>query len=334
MKVSSINLLCWLTSASLTFGLAAYCYDFLQRREDLEKPYDKAYVGQVLNETIAPPEEVKEGVDYRGQVVPIFHNMNWTGKPDPKVIPKGPETTQPLAVQHKPVSDLLSIIYVQVDTDDPGASKILVLYKGELASQGDAELRVGSTLPKPHDYAAVHQIRADRIEFTFTGDDGRENESIGTDAVDEEVLIHVVADGQVITPNLRAVPQARERVVQNPAKTQLIAANTWQLGTEDVSDFAENYQRILTHDVRTKTHYDENGRRDGVEITEVRDDSIVARHGVKSGDVFISINGHPVTSEQEAIKFVKNNADKYTVWEVVMISRGRRVTKVFRNPEE
>jgi S1-C subfamily serine protease len=68
---------------------------------------------------------------------------------------------------------------------------------------------------------------------------------------------------------------------------------------------------------------------EGIEITEVAPGSIAAQHGVKSGDVIVSVNGTPVNSVQEAISYAKNNADIYSVWTIVVSNAGYERTIVY-----
>ena len=75
-----------------------------------------------------------------------------------------------------------------------------------------------------------------------------------------------------------------------------------------------------------------DGKRAGVEITEVREGSIAGRHGAQSGDVVISINGTPVGSQQEAIGFAKANSERYSVWTVEVLRLGRVETLVYHSP--
>ena len=77
-----------------------------------------------------------------------------------------------------------------------------------------------------------------------------------------------------------------------------------------------------------------DGKRAGLRVAEVKPGSIAAQHGAQSGDVIISINGHPVSSEQEAIKFVKNNSETTTVWQVVVENLGRQRTVTYNSPKK
>ncbi len=46
-----------------------------------------------------------------------------------------------------------------------------------------------------------------------------------------------------------------------------------------------------------------------------------------------SINGSSVSSKQEAIQFVKNNSERYGVWEVQVMNLGRVRTEVYHSPD-
>jgi PDZ domain-containing secreted protein len=50
--------------------------------------------------------------------------------------------------------------------------------------------------------------------------------------------------------------------------------------------------------------------------------------------VIKAINGHPVNSEQEAISFIKNNKDKYDVWEVEIENKGKTKIVTYKVPKK
>ena len=75
------------------------------------------------------------------------------------------------------------------------------------------------------------------------------------------------------------------------------------------------------------------GKYAGVELTEVQPGSLAAAHGAETGDVIKSINGHPVTSVQEAVSYVKNNSETTSVWEVVVVNQGKERTVIYESPE-
>lgn len=328
MNVPTIKLLCWLTSASLTLGLVVFLW-FWFEPEQFERrrvPVDPEFVRSVLEEDLEVAPDVKQGLGYEQQVRPSFINLNWTGKQKVLVRQVDSQPEQQTQPKHRPIADVLRIMLIQVDVNDPGGSLVYVTF---LADGLEANLGVGDTLPAPNDYAVVHAIRLTGVEFSFK-DESRPNETVMPKALGDESLIVRVGEDGVRRPLERKIPRATPTANANPAQTQLIARNNYLLGTEDVEYFGQNYPAILTNEVTTRTYRDEQGRRAGIEIQSVQSGSIAARHGAQAGDILISINGHPVTSEQEAIQFVKNNAEKYSVWEVVIERLGRQETIVYK----
>ena len=105
------------------------------------------------------------------------------------------------------------------------------------------------------------------------------------------------------------------------------------LGTETAREIGANYAEILAREVRLERWCDpRTGRYAGVQLTDVLAGGVVAEHGGQSGDVVLSINGHPVTSPQQAISYVKNNADSTTEWHVVVLRLGAEETLSFVAP--
>lgn len=329
MKASTVSLFCWAASIAAAVGLGATVVDFRGRLESMGKPFDKGQVQEILESGIQIVETRATTVDYNQQVRPLWINMNWTGKP-PEIVVVTPDTVGPEKPKYQPVAEILSILYLQVDVVDPGKSVIFVRYKtgGETAN-----LRVGDSLPPPNKGIVVRRIQPEAVEFAFPDNAERTNETLIPGLLDGDILIHVVGEGDILQPMRNELPAYTKPVAVIPLDTRSLGGNTWELGTNDMDEFGRDYQRILTQDVQMRTHLDKDGKRAGVEITEVKPGSIAARHGVKAGDIIISINGYPVSSKQEAIKFVKNNKDIYTVWEVVVENMGRRTTKVYRSPE-
>lgn len=333
MKVSTINLFCWLGSALLATALCGVIYLFVGQRDSGASPFDRNYAKQLLNESKPEAKAARVVLDYKGEILPNFITFNWTGKVAPPPPPPAKDGGELEKIKMAmPVSDLMAVRYVQYDTVDPGGSRIFVQYIGKLEPEGTATLSVGDTLPSPYENTVVHRIEPETIVFSFSEED-REEEHLPLNAFADMELIHKVGEDGLIQVVQRSLPQVERRSAAAPLLTRQVSNGNWELGVDDASAFANDYQRILTQDVRLKTHY-KNGKRSGIEVMSVEPGSIAARHGVEVGDIIISVNGHLVSSEQEAIKWAKNNADRYSVWEVVVENHGRRSTRVFHSPED
>lgn len=100
-----------------------------------------------------------------------------------------------------------------------------------------------------------------------------------------------------------------------------------------MAEFEQNYDDILSG-IETETYRDpQTGERAGVRIRSVPAGGIASRHGVQDGDILISINGTPVSSEQEGIQYVRENSDNYSTWEVRYIRLGVERTEMYRSPQ-
>ncbi len=338
MDVASIKTSSWIVSCALSLGLGYTVWDYLERDgsrritnsdggESLVV-VDPDYVRAVIESDVRLEVDVKEGLAYKGELQRTFLLMNWTGyeaPPEVQPIDQGPVDTGP---RYKPLDQVLRVLMLAVDDLDPGSSwaAVALLPDGE-----QLKLRVGQTLPKPNDFAVVYAIREEGVDFSFT-QEGRPNETIVKSRVDDGSLIKMLADGDLHQSSKNPIPSVKRDGSKRLDQTTEIANNIFELGAQDVDYFGKNYAAILTDEVRTSTYYDEDGNRAGVEILSVKSGSIASRHGVQTGDVLISINGKPMSSEHEAINFVKNNQGQYSAWEVVVQRLGRRETIVYTDP--
>ena len=60
--------------------------------------------------------------------------------------------------------------------------------------------------------------------------------------------------------------------------------------------------------------------------------SIPAQAGLTEGEVLKSINGHKVTSVNDAIAYVKANANATDTWVAVFEKQGREFTRTYHSP--
>jgi len=331
MNVSSIKALCWLTSSALLAGLGLFVHDFFQTREQRSNPWDHEHAQEVLNRREEVTIETQRSIEYTDEVKPAWIGLNWTGKEPPKPVIKEAVDEGPKGPVYIPVADLLAVSLIRYDTIVPEESSVLVFYKGGWTQEESQVLKPGDTLPAPNDFVKLVAVTIDTAEFAFEGEsmEGRENEQLGPSRVTEGDLLALLNAGA-------SAERPQQRIVQqgswNTAETKQVGPNRWILGYEDVDYLNENFSEVLVRDIKHRTHYDRNGKRAGIELTSVRSNSIAARHGAQEGDVVISINGKPVNSAQEAINYAKNNADKYSTWEVVVENLGSQRTLIFESP--
>jgi len=331
MNAATLKTLLFLVAFGLFGGIGYVAY------QNKTKPkwtyWDKEYARKVLNDVARPEAPKARIVSYDAVVKPVLMAFDWTGAPPRKVEEAAVVAEGPVVKPRVVVNELLTVLATQVDTGNPGGSVALVTWKNPQFQKGYGTLRIGMTLPAPHDGAVVKDIRGGGVEFAFTRDD-QEPELVKVPKPGGSGLLVTVDPDGVRRPRPRSVISTRPPVdTAWPDTTRRIAADVYEIGSSELKTFGDDYARILTDDVRTETFY-RDGKRAGLRLAEVKQGSIAAQHGAQSGDVIISINGQPVSSEQEAIKFVKNNSETTTVWQVVVENLGRQRTVTYNSPKK
>jgi hypothetical protein len=342
MNAAKTKFLTWLAAGALGVGLCVYVVFNLKRLQEVQVPVSTERMTEVLSDTPAIVEKSEDIIPYE-RVQAALISFDWPGKPPPpktELVPE-PELIKTTAL---PVKKLVKIMGYKVDGRHPEDSSVILKYLPDSKvpappSTGITPIGVlkhpGDTLDAPIDHIAVLRVTVDGVEFGFD-DDEREPELLSTEDYPlEDRIVRVTDDGQIVTaePSI-FIPKGRTWS-QAPKKTEFIGRNRYRVGTDDIQYIGENYPQILSEDVRTGRHKDPNtGRYDGIEIKSVSPGSTAARHGAQTGDVIKSINGHPVTSTQEAINFVKNNAEMYESWKVVVENKGQERTVTYYPPKE
>lgn len=348
MNITQAKALSWTAAVLLTLGLTAYVVLFLRKVEALNVVPSAAQIQAVLAKGAPVESNDDGGVDYfkvrrlfhgtceacKGD--PKCHHLNWTGRVEAPPAEVVETQAAPVEAPRVAIRDLVRILMLRVDLAEPTNSDVFLRYKQGAGVNTPAGvpgflLRVDDHLAAPHDKVRVTAITADGVTFTYEGEGG-ESETLKPDELPTKSGIVVVGpDGNVHVRD-RLIPTG-DAPKFRPGETQRLGENTWVIGDKDLAEFNERYQEILGKEVRTVRHQDPaTGKYDGVEIKEVANGSIAERHGAQPGDVIKSINGSPVTSVQEAITFVKNNAGKYTVWKLIVENKGKSRTVIYESP--
>jgi hypothetical protein len=341
MKPARAKLASWTVAALLGTALCLYVAWNISTFPGRARNVSTEKMAQVLNNT---PEIVKGGsdslVDY-AQVRASMIDYAWNAPPPAKVEPRAAEVAEVLPTAQS-VDKLVKVLGYSVDAAIPENSKAILKYlpeskvrppreaQGRVVKEGTLKL-VGQRLDDPIDHLRIVSITEAGVEFGFD-DPGRATETLLPADFDLSTRMEYVDLAELRSPP--AAIQIPVRETGAPTTTVQIGQGRFRIGTEDAAVIAEDYARILSEEVRTRRHKDPTtGRYDGLEITSVAPGSIVARHGAQSGDVIKSINGHEVTSQSEAITFVKANAEMYDKWEVVVSNKGQERTVTFYPPE-
>ena len=331
--------LVWLASLAAGGYLVYYVSDFLRHRELYAKGVSEQVLAQALD-SIKKPDKPETDVVAYAQIQQVFHAMDWTGKPPPEQ-PKA-ATDEVRVVPKIAVSTLLKVQAIKVDTSEAKNSLAWVKFVDpKLTSHNsvkeDTILRVEERLFSPYQDVRIEAITAAGVLFAFD-DAAREQETVQVSPYLSQrgtLGIVVVAPGGAILPQLqrRIVPSAGADVYV-PGRTVQVRKNEYQIGTETLKDLDQDYSRILSQDVSYGTYRNpRTGAVEGIKVNRVAPNALPAQFGLTEGEVLKSINGHKVTSVNDAIAYVKANAEATDTWVALFEKQGREFTRTYHSPE-
>ncbi|HED65990.1 MAG TPA: hypothetical protein ENJ09_10600 [Planctomycetes bacterium] len=341
MNIQRIKTLTWAAAVLVGALLVQEVWSFLQNKDTLDDYVDQDEIVRALEDGIVEPEPIKsEVVDVR-EINIVFHQMDWTGRPPAEVRETAPKNEEPQGPPKTPVSDLLTILAIQVDPSDPSQSKAFVKYTDPGLARLHNEprerfLKVGQSLGGVYNSITVSKIEVEGVTFSF-GDEDREDEVVpALEYSGDSLGIVAVGPDGILTPTRSSrIPTSDNYVRPTVRQTREVRRNEFQIGTDTAREFEENYSAILSRDLQYRPARDpRDGSIKGIQITKVAPGSIPAQHGLTEGEIVKSINGHKVTSVNEAVAYVKQNADTTDTWIVVFEKQGREFTRTYSSPEE
>jgi hypothetical protein len=331
----------WLVSLSIAGYLGWYVYRFVQVRDALRRgvpPEEQV----ALLDSVPVPEPPKDDIIAYDAIRTVFHQMNWTGEVKDK---GGPATTteQPKAKLATPVSELLGVVLIQVDPQNAPANLAVVRYKDPklqmtVKTWEDAVLRPEEKLPAPHENVQVKRIEVEGVTFAFTDDPERAEETLQPLPFpsDDFGIVMVGPEGPLVPPSKSSAIVRNENYPSfRPLETVVVRSNEYLIGTQTAARVEQDYSRILSQDVSYQPYRNPRTREiEGLRITYVRGDSVVAQHGISEGEVLKSINGHTVKSVSDAIAYVKQAADTTDTWVALFEKQGKEFTRTYKSPSE
>ncbi len=340
MQTARLKSIAWVSAGALGVGLFLYVVRFVSRLDEMQQRVSEDDMRKVLDAVPTLIGKADDLVPYSTVELGLI-DLNWTGAI--KKLEKPVEQTSGVVqTPDIPVAQLLNVIWMSVDPAQPAESRCVLRYKPEAQvrtpppAQSGAPgwmKRSGDALDGPISDIKVFAIRPEGVEFSFSDED-REHELVAPADYDLKGILKITDPSQM-TLRQPEIQIPRRGGASGPVdNTQKLNDTTWQVGTKDAAHINENFAEIFASEVREARHRDpRTGRYDGIQLLEVKPDSVVSSYGVSTGDVIKSINGQVVTSVQEAISFVKNNQDVYTKWDVVVESKGQLKTLTYYSPK-
>jgi hypothetical protein len=341
MNTSQLKLLTWTAAGVLGTGLAAYVGWFILRLREVDAGVPEARLLEVLQDVNEVEQKTEVVLPYTSVAKAII-DLNWTGKPAPQQV-EVPVEQQPTDAPRDDLAKLVTVMLVSFDAEVPLESRCVLKYTplarvtsapptGQGGAPGWVKV-VGDRLESPLAHVRVAAVHPDGVEFAYD-DESRANEIVRPAEIAFKGITRLGDESELVRRGSGIEIQRRGFDGPTPERTALVGEGIYRIGTADALEFEQNYSDILAREVAWQPHRDARGRPDGIQITQVQSDSVAYSHGVSTGDVVKSINGHPVTSPQEAIAFIKNNKDNYSKWEVEVESKGRLKTLVYYSPDE
>jgi hypothetical protein len=341
MNTAQVKLVTWSIAGVLGLGLVGYIAVFLKQRDQVMTQVSTKRMLEVLQNVPEIPQQPPTVVALKN-VQKGLQRFDWTGKPPPEPVAEGPK--EPEKHGPDPMEKFVRVRALKIDADQPERGEAVLKYtadarvSGVRSPDGSVLKHVGDSLDPPLDYIRVASITDAGIEFLFTDPQDRPHETLPVTDFPLEGYTYVV-DGDSIVPRSTAggspIPQSN-RVAEPNAKTQKISPTRYRIGVDDAKYLEEHYPDVLADpaEIAYKRHKDpKTGRYDGIELTSVKMGSIASQHGLMSGDIIKSINGTPVSSQSEAIQFVKTHKDEYDTWEVEIVNKGQTRTMTYQSPQ-
>jgi hypothetical protein len=351
MNLGLVKLVLWIGALGLLGGLAFTLYEYKTTKGERK---DKWITEEIQRDSLKQePREVSELPELPYDPVKgMFYALNWTGvippPPPPPDETQEPNTVKPLL---EPVDRLVEVLFIQQDTSAAERSLAMVKYVGKLTSHQAKEkidghiLQVGDTLPIKYDYWELIEIDAAKgLTFHCTTPDAfdraPEDEVIAPPEPISGDIPVLGADGVLVDVDRTGIPEATAEQIRNftdswTEETYQVRPGHTRVGTRDAATIETDYLDILSKEVRHRSWRNpKTNQYEGIEILEIAPGSIAGTFGVRTGDVIKSINGHDVSSVNEAITFAKNNSEYYSVWEVVVENAGQERTVTVETPPD
>jgi hypothetical protein len=343
MNTAAAKTLVWTAATVVGAGLVAHVAWFLAHRGEFQAPVPRETMESKLKEIREIPQRVQNVVDYNLVKRGVGRELDWSGKPPPPPPAVVEVEDKPSEKVRDPLEKYVIVRAVKVDAVDEASSDAFIKYKPDArvtlppaVTDGTVIKRIGERLDGDIlGQVKIVAILPEGVKFSFINDPQRGHELVRPQEYSLGATFRVLADGDVLPSTDSSTLSIPRRVDNSPlAQTMQISPNRFRIGVDDAREIDERYAEILTEEVGYRRSRDPVTRQpNGIEITSVKPGSIASRHGVQQGDVIKSINGHAVTSESEAIQFVKQNKDNYDVWEIEVWNRGQTRTITYYPPK-
>lgn len=244
--------------------------------------------------------------------VKIFYQLSMGGLAV-DTLPRPPDRT--LATEQKersrPTLDISTIVdrnLFQTDTQatpQPVAAKPVDV---EALKPTELNLKLWGTVASPGGkaFAVIEDVKT-KNQRLFRENDQLENATVKKILRGKIVLAvngrDEVLDMEKITTGSRPGSRLPSRQVGSEKEGEE-PEESIQVQQGEIESAVKNVNQLMKQ-VRIRPHFT-NGKADGLRLTGIRSGSIFSRMGLRSGDVLVGVDGDPIQSVDDALKFYKS----------------------------
>jgi hypothetical protein len=260
---------------------------------------------QVLGKLPQAGREVDKGEKLPVDFFRYIHELPINGDPPVEVVPD--ESTGP-AVRIPPLAQNYDLLWTKVDLTD------------SWRSYAHLKKKTGT------DVANV-KLEVMNYKAVFRSDEG-EDVTLEAKRTAPATFETTSGEGKPDVPDTIGAEKKEKATKESGPLVSAIEEreNFWNVPKEEV-DYWDEFGESVAEDVAVLPVTDpETKKAVGIQVKTIAKGSIVARRGVKQGDILKSINGQPVGSRQEAVNYFKGPGKGLTRYKVVIERNGRDIT--------
>lgn len=340
MSVRALKAYIWLVNLLILLGILGVAYLFFTKTLGSSPAFENELKGIVKNAEKTNAGAVKEEarIDQYDAICKFplfFHPKAEDVEPRPITDPNSP----PPLTDH---FELRCVTSDRVVLWIKNVSRSVRMGNEDYFGPGEEIVRVGEAVPGVIPKAILISTRPLEIPAKATFRYNNKDETIALSGFEITGLVSGINEEGREGEGLFRGPsgQARKRRGMpleslEPAERDRGVAgggNSWQITKEEM-ELLKDKDRVseIQSKISTKPYYDPKTRnKKGIEITSIEPGSIFEQKGLQPGDIVLSVNGTPVSSEAALIEYVKKNWERYTTFHVQVLRNGKIITLTYK----
>lgn len=330
MRMKSLKKLLWAVNALLVVAMAAFVLDGFVLSEQKGPTPDVLGIGQrPAGKTTIQVNDLGPFHNYRH-----LHELPIAGFPPEKPV----ETEAPVEAREVvALATRYDLLWVKREFPNVIESFIHYSPKGQPADL--RHLAVGANLEgwKLVDVLVEGSLGKAVFESAATGE---RVELVQVAPPAGSGAIGAANGGGVLTPppggviQMGGSPAKIPTYEEGPAREAVRVANAWHVPPEEVRWLETHGEKLADSVVLEPVKDPKTGRPMGLLVKSVEKAPVLKRHGIQSDDILVSVNGVPMSSKQEGLKWFRNEGKGQSRYTVVIERKGRLITETFQMPPE